>query len=577
MIRLAKDLAAQIGAAIRAAQSAGALPAAELPEIRVTPAKNPEHGDYATAVAMQLAKSMSMKPDAIAAVIAEQFPSVDYIGGIERLGGFINFRLSPSWLQAQIGAILAEGAAYGNSDACLGKRAQVECVSANPTGPLSVGRVRGGVIGDALARVLNATGYSVELEYYFNNAGNQMRKLGESLRARYLTELDGLETPLPPDAYQGEYLVEIARQLKSEHGDSYRDRDWEAFKDYAEARVFDMIKAALKRIRIEHQTFFNENSLYTTNAVWEVLDRLRATGYVYEALQAERDEESGARPAEEDEDATTGGKPAIWIRMRALREVEVDKALVKSSGEPTYRLPDVAYHLNKLDRGFDLAVNILGADHIEEYKDVAAMVAALGYDASRIRVVLHQFVTVLKGGKEERMSTRAGNFITLEDLLDQVSPDAVRYFILARSANSTIAFDIDLAVKQSNENPVFYIQNGHVRCASMIRTAAERGIDWSDADLSLLTDPRELALIRKLLELPELIDLIASELEPHRLAFWAHEELARTFHPIYDEVRALHSDVPEPLAKARLKLYAAVQVVFARTLSLMGMSAPEQM
>jgi arginyl-tRNA synthetase len=251
--------------------------------------------------------------------------------------------------------------------------------------------------------------------------------------------------------------------------------------------------------------------------------------------------------------------------------------VVKSSGEPTYRLPDTAYHINKLERGFDLLINILGTDHIEEAKDVAAMVAALGYDASKIRVPLHQFVTISEGGETKRMSTRKGEFVTLDELVDDVGPDAVRYFMLARSPASHMDFDIDLARKQSNENPVYYIQNAHVRCVSIDRVATERGFTYDEGDVSLLEHPRELALIRKLLELPEIIDMVAGELEPHKLAFWAHEELARLFHPTYEEIRALHTSVPEDLARARLKLYAAARIVLARTLDLMGMSAPEQM
>ncbi|HQA68542.1 MAG TPA: DALR anticodon-binding domain-containing protein, partial [Aggregatilineales bacterium] len=235
------------------------------------------------------------------------------------------------------------------------------------------------------------------------------------------------------------------------------------------------------------------------------------------------------------------------------------------------------YHINKLERGFDLAINILGTDHIEEAKDVHAMVAALGYPADRIRVILHQFVTLSEGGETVRMSTRRGEFVTLDELVDDVGPDAVRYFMLARSPESHMDFDLELARKQSNENPVYYIQNAHVRCASMMRVAAERGVSMEGGDVSLLTSPAELNLIRKLIELPEIIETCVQELQPHRIAFWAHEELARTFHPTYDEVRALHSDVPEDLAKARLKLYAAAQIVFRRTLDLMGMSAPEQM
>jgi arginyl-tRNA synthetase len=575
VIRVPQDLAHHIERAISAAQDAGSLPAFDIPAVPVTRPRNPDHGDYATPVAMQLARLARMSPDQIAGAIVEHFPSVDYIGEITRTGGFVNFRLADAWLQAQIDAILELDDAYAHFDDFAGKRAQVECVSANPTGPITVGRVRGGVMGDTLARLLSAVGYDVEMEYYFNNAGRQMRILGESLQARYREQL-GLDYDFPADGYQGDYLYDIADQLIAERGDTLKDAGWEAFKDYAEEQIFEMIRASLRRINIEFDSFFNENSLYEDGSVWETLERLRELGLVYEAPAPEQDEDAEGRPDLDEEDVAAGGD-ATWIRMRRLRDISKDVALVKSSGEPTYRLPDTAYHINKLERGFDLLINILGADHIEEAKDVSAMVAALGYDADKIHVPLHQFVTLTEGGETVRMSTRRGEFVTLDELVDDVGADAVRYFMLARSPDSHMDFDLELARKQSSENPVYYVQNAHVRCASIARTAEERGISPEGGDVSLLTEPRALELIRKLIELPEIIDLAVEELAAHRIAFWAHEELARVFHPTYEEIRALHGDVPEEVAKARLKLYAAAQIVIRRTLELMGMSAPEQM
>ncbi len=576
MIRIPHDLAQRIEQAIRDAQAAAALPAFDVPPITVTRPRNPKHGDYATPAAMQIARLARMNSDEIAGVIVAHLPSTEYLGSVEQAGGFINFRLADAWLRKQVDAILEADDSYAQMEDFAGKRAQVECVSANPTGPITVGRVRGGVMGDTLARLLRAMGYSVEMEYYFNNAGRQMRILGESLRARYRERL-GLDYEFPPDGYQGAYLYDMADQLIAERGDSLRDAGWEPFKEYAEERIFEMIRASLKRINIEFDSFFNENWLYESGAVQKTLEALRAKGLVYEALAPERDEDVDEPDSNEDEDVVTADKPATWVRMRQLRDVKKDKALVKSNGEPTYRLPDVAYHINKLERGFDLLVNILGADHIEEAKDVKAMVAALGYDASKIHVPLHQFVTISEGGETKRMSTRRGEFVTLDELVDDVGPDAVRYFMLARAPESHMDFDLDLARKQSNENPVFYIQNAHVRCASIARVAEERGVSMEDGDTSLLTDPRELQLIRKLIELPEVIELCVQELAPHKIAFWAHEELARTFHPIYEEIRALHGEVPEDLARARLKLYAAARIVFRRVLYLMGMNAPETM
>jgi arginyl-tRNA synthetase len=552
VIRIANDLSERLQKAIHTAQEADALPDFPMPDLKVTPASKPEHGDYAAPVGMQLAREARMKPPQIAEIVIEHFPQADYLGTIENAGGFVNFRLSDRWLQGQVDYILAEGERFGQLDDYAGKRAQVECVSANPTGPITVGRIRGGVMGDTLARLLRAAGYDVEMEYYFNNAGAQMRRLGLSLQARYREKL-GLPFEFPEDGYQGAYLYDIADLLIQEQGDALADEtDYTPFKEFAEANIFEMIRASLRRVNIKFDTFFNENSLYESGAVDQVIEGLREKGLVYDA------------------------EGAIWFKTTDLG-MEQDKVLVKSTGEPTYRTPDIAYHIDKLERGFDPAINILGADHQEEYPDVAAGLRALGYDDSKVHVLIHQFVTLKEGGKEKRMSTRKGEYVTLDELVDDIGPDAVRYFILARSPTSHMEFDLDLARKQSNENPVFYIQNAHVRCASIARVAAERGFSMEEGDVSLLTDQKELALIRKLIELPEVVELCVGELAPHKLAFWAHEELARAFHPTYDEIRALHSDVPEDLARARLKLYAAARIVLARTLDLMGMNAPDMM
>ncbi len=575
MFRIRRDLNQQLKRAIQGAQLMGGLPPFDIPELEVERARKAEYGDYATPAAMQLAGLARMEPKVIAEMIIQHFPEVDYLAVVNREGGFINFRLSDAWLQRQVDRILEEGLAFFQMDDFAGKRAQVECISANPTGPLTVGRVRGGIMGDTLARLLRAMGYAVELEYYFNNAGQQMRILGESLKARYQERL-GLPSEFPAEGYQGDYLFDIADSLVGEQGNALKDASWESFKDYAEAKIFGMIRESLGRIGIVFNSFFNENSLYENGSIWGVLEELSKRGLTYKALSSEGDECIDERPDVDELEATATG-PATWIRMRALRGVKKDCVVVKSSGEPTYRLPDTAYHINKLGRGFDLVINILGADHIEEAKDVQAMVAALGYDASRIQVVLHQFVTLSEGGETQRMSTRRGEYVTLDELVDCVGADAVRYFMLARNADSHMDFDLDLARRQSNENPVYYIQNAHVRCASIARMAREKGLSYEGGDVSLLVDPRELALIRKLIELPEVIEMCVRELAPHRIAFWSHEGLAQVFHPVYEEIRALHGEVPDDLARARLKMYAAAQIVFQYVLSLMGMSAPERM
>ncbi len=565
---LPNELAQAVQAAITAAQTAGDLPAFAIPEIDIRPPKRADQGDYAAAVAMQLAKPTRLVPLHIATQIANHLTAPDFIGAVEVVHpGFINFRLSDTWVRGLIETIIAEGERLYQLDLGAGKRAQVEFVSANPTGPITVGRTRGGVIGDTMARLLEAAGYAVEREYYFNNAGNQMRMLGNSLRLRYLEAL-GQPVEIPTDGfYQGDYLIDFAKALVQEHGDSWAEQDWQTFKEYAEQKMFDWIKETLARIRIHHDVFFNENSVYESGAVWKVLDSLTERGYTYKSV--------GREDASPEERAKAGGKgEATWFRSTLLGDAE-DRVLVKSSGEPTYTLPDVAYHIDKINRGFDLLVNVLGSDHYTEAQVVRYGLTALGYDTSGLHVILNQLVRTVRDGKEVRMSTRRGVYDTLDELIDQTSADAVRYLLLARSADSQLNFDLDLAVKQTNENPVYYIQYAHVRCAGIFREAAARGVSDEGADLSLLGQP-ELSFLRKIAELGDVIEAAARSYEPHRIAFYALE-LANTFHPIFDNVRVLHSEVPPEVAKARLRFFHAAQVAFKRVLTLMGMSAPEVM
>jgi arginyl-tRNA synthetase len=557
--------------AILAAQAAGELPVFEIPTIEIRPPKKAEQGDYACAVAMQLAKPIAKNPFDIASAIVKHLPTADFLGSAEVVKpGFINFKLSDDWLRGQVESIIHEGGNLFQLELGKGKRAQVEFVSANPTGPLHIGRSRGAMVGDTIARLLEAVGYSVEREYYFNNAGVQMLNLGNSMRIRYLEAL-GLPVQLPAGDdktfYQGAYLQDFARDLVTEKGDTLKDADWKPFKEYAESRMFDIIKATLKRVNIQHDVFFNENSLYDDESVWQTLKKLEDSGYIYSSNVRDN-------ATDEELEKMKNAAPAKWFRSSQFGDKE-DRVVVKSDGSPTYLLPDIAYHVNKLERGFDLLVNILGADHIIEHQVVKYGLQALGMDASPIHVIIIQFVRLVRGGEIDKMSTRSGNIETLDDLIDQTSPDVVRYILLARSADSHLDFDLDLAVKQSNENPVYYIQNAYVRCAGIFREAEVRGMSDAGADLSKL-GAAELRFIRKALELGEIIEQAATQLEPHRIAFYAHE-LAVAFHPIYDEVRALHSDVPLDVQKARLRFYRAAQVVLKRVLGLMGMSAPERM
>jgi len=572
---LPHELARLVREAIQAAHTAEDLPTLTIPAIEVRPPKKAEQGDYACAIAMQVAKPAGRNPLDVATAIANHLPKAELVGSVEVVKpGFINFRLSETWLRAQVETIINEGENLFQLDIGKGKRAQVEFVSANPTGPLHVGRSRGAMVGDTIARILEAAGYEVEREYYFNNAGVQMMNLGNSLRIRYLEAL-GLPVEIPASDdktfYQGDYLKDFARDLVAERGIALVEANWQPFKAYAEQKMFTIIKETLKRVNIEHDVYFNENSLYEDGSVEKTLKALDERGYVY---RAEKSENPGDQKPGEKEDDTGGKGAAAWFRSTALGDAK-DRVLVKSDGNPTYTLPDIAYHVNKIERGFDLLVNILGADHGTQYKVVQCGVQALGYDPSKIRVIIIQLVKMMRDGKEVKMSTRRGDYDTLDDLIDQTSPDVVRYMLLARSPDSHLNFDLDLALKQSNENPVYYIQNAYVRCAGIFREAAARGLSDDGTDVSLLGDA-ELRFIRKALELGEVIELSAQALEPHKIAFYAHE-LASVFHPIYDEVRALHGDVPPELAKARLRFYRAAQVVFKRALDLMGMSAPERM
>jgi arginyl-tRNA synthetase len=553
-MRIRYDLAERVKQAIQLGQSAGNLPAFDIPEIVVEKPRDVKFGDYACPSAMQMARLARMAPKRIAETIVTQFAEVDYIDQITVVEpGFINFRLSIPFLQNQVEQILAEGYEFGSFDLGAGKRAQVEFVSANPTGPLTVGRGRGGVMGDTLARAMEAAGYDVTREYYFNNAGRQMEMLGESLKIRYEQAL-GSEIQLGDDHYQGDYLYWIAMVLVGQHGDTLVDKPASYFSKLAEETIFASIRNTLRRLSIIFDVYYNEDDLYSSGRVWHALEDLKEKGFAFE--------EDGA----------------YWFRSSALGD-EKDRVLVKSNGEPTYRMADIAYHWHKAERGFDQVINIFGADHHATAPTVLMGVKALGYDPDFVHVLIHQFVTLIRDGQQVRMSTRLGHFVTLDELMDEVGADAVRYFMLSRSGNSTIEFDMDLAIERSDKNPVYYVQNAHVRCAGIFRKWAEAGLPPDadqDADLSLLTHEREIAFLRKAVELQEILELMVSQYEPHHIAFYAYE-LAAYFHPAYEACRVLHSEVPEPLRLARLRFYRAAMQLFGRVLGLMGMSAPEKM
>lgn len=548
------ELRQRVEEAVARAQAAGDLPEFAVPEMVIEKPREASFGDYASPSAMQMARLARQAPIKIAETLARHFVVPNYIDELMvSPPGFINFRLAPAFVQGQVAAILEQDRTYGSFDLGQSRRAQVEFVSANPTGPLTVGRGRGGVMGDTLARALTAAGYDVTREYYFNNAGRQIDVLGESLKIRY-QQIMGQPAALSEEQYQGEYLYWIAAVLAGQHGDSLLNEPTSYFSKVAEETIFASIRATLHRLNIVFDIYYNENDLYTSGRVWQALEALTEKGYAY--LQ------DGAH----------------WFKSSALGD-DKDRVLVKSSGEPTYRMSDIAYHWHKAERGFDLVIDIFGADHHATAPTVLMGVQALGYDSDFVHVLIHQFVTLIRDGEQVRMSTRRGHFVTLDELMDEVGVDPVRYFMLSRSGNSTIDFDMNLAVEQSDKNPVYYIQNAHVRCAGIFRKWAEAGLPEdadADADLSLLTSEYEQAFLRKALELPEILELMVSQYEPHHIAFYAYE-LAAIFHQTYENCRVLHSEVPEPLRLARLRFYRAAKLLFARVLELMGMSAPEVM
>lgn len=549
---LQEQMRTLIERAIHAAQDAGELPAADLPEINIERPSKPEHGDFATPVAMPLAGPMKRNPRQIAEAIVAHLPDTELIAEVSVAGpGFINMRLAPNWLTNQIDRILDEGAGYADIDLGHSRRAQVEFVSANPTGPLTVGHGRNAVIGDTMATILEAAGWDVTREYYYNDGGRQMKMLGESLKLRY-RELLGEEIDFPEDYYQGEYLVEIAQTIRDEHGADALDRDWEFFKEYAEQAIFAEIRATLERLNITHDVFTNEVSFYDNNAVWDVVDKLKESGYAYEE------------------------EAAIWLKSTEFGS-DKDRVLVRSTGEPTYRLPDIAYHIDKLKRGFVLVVDVLGSDHIAQTPDIHNAVRALGYDADKIHVIFHQFITLVRGGELVKMSTRRANFVTLDELIDEVGADAVRFFMIMRSPTAQMEFDLDLATEQSEENPVYYVQYAHARTAGILeRNAPEYGVEYDpDADVNVLTHESEKALVSEILRLSEVIQHCAERLEPHQLTFYARD-LATAFNAFYRDCPVLTAE-NDALIGARMKLVKAAQTALARALDLMGMSAPKEM
>jgi arginyl-tRNA synthetase len=536
------------------AQESGKLPSVAVPEITIEHPQNPAHGDYASSLPLKLARATGTNPLAIAeALVGLISPAPEVEAVTVAPPGFINFTLKDGWLNHQVDAVLTAGEAYGNIKLGKGSRVQLEFVSVNPTGPLHVGHGRGAILGNTLANVLAAAGYKVEKEYYINDAGSQMDAFYRSLYARYQQAL-GVDAEMPPDGYLGDYITDLAKEIIAEEGDQFLSLPPEKavtqIGKIGLGKMIDQIKGDLELLGVSFDVWFSEQSLFDNSQYKKVMKLLRDGGYI-----AERE-------------------GATWFVSTALGE-DKDNVVVRSDGSPTYFATDIAYHYNKfIERKFDRVINIWGADHQGHISRMKAVVQALGITPERLVVIISQMVTLSRGGELVKLSKRSGDIITLREVIEEVGADACRFFFAARSADSQMDFDLELAKKQSADNPVYYVQYAHARIASIMRLAKDRKIDYADGDVSLLTTEPELTLIRRMLLLPEMVEVVAQTLEPHHLAYYA-QELATVFHSFYKQCRVVSDD--EALSKARLKLVAAAKLTLARTLHLMGMTAPDKM
>ena len=560
---LVKDtVAAIVAAALEQANRDGVINVDAAPDIEIERPNNPEHGDFATNLPLRLARAARANPMQLAQLIAERILPGPEIASVEPAPpGFINFKLSDEWLQRQVETVIAAGAGFGAAEVGTGRKVMVEFVSVNPTGPVHVGHTRGAVLGSALANTMQAAGYEVTREYYINDAGSQMEAFYRSVWTRYQQAL-GRDADMPENGYQGDYIADIAAEIIETEGPGLLELAEPAairrIGDIAREKMVALIRDDLDAIGVNFDNWFSERWLFQ-NEDTPASDYDRAMALLREG--GHLGERSGA----------------IWFNSLALGD-DRDNVVVRSSGEPTYFASDIAYHYNKFsEREFDRVIDIWGADHQGHVPRMKAAVSALGVEPENLTVLISQMVTLKRGDETVRASKRTGDFVTLRELVDEVGMDACRYFFLARAASTQMEFDLELATRESSENPVYYVQYAHARNASILNLAAEQDIDFSAGDVSLLTHPNELELIRTMLRLSELIVQIAENLEPHHLPHYAME-LATAFHHFYENCRVISAN-PEDneLTLARLKLVAAAQVVFRRTLTLMGMSAPERM
>ncbi|MFC1995916.1 arginine--tRNA ligase, partial [Chloroflexota bacterium] len=534
------------------ARQLGKLPSVTLPEIDIERPQNPEHGDYASSFPLKLARATGLNPLTIAEDMIGLITPVSEIAHTAAAPpGFINFTLKSDWLTEQVNLILAVDDSYGNTTLGQRSRVQLEFVSVNPTGPLHVGHGRGAILGSTLANVLAAADYRVDKEYYVNDTGSQIDAFYRSLYARYQQCLS-IEAELPANGYFGSYMTDLAKEIIAEQGDKFIPLpEQEAVSQLGEIGLEKLIKQIrhdLELLGVNFDVWFNEQSLYDNGQYQKVMSLLHKGGYISEK------------------------EGATWFVSTALGE-DKDNVVVRGDGSPTYFASDIAYHYNKfVERQFDKVIDIWGADHQGHISRMKAVIGALGIIPERLQVIISQMVTLHRGEEVLRISKRSGDIITLREVIDEVGSDACRFFFLSRTADSQMDFDLELAKKESPDNPVYYVQYAHARIASILRLAQQKEIDYGDGDVSLLSSEPELALIRKMLLLPEIVEVVVRTLEPHHLTYYA-QDLATVFHSFYKQCRVISQN--EASTKARLKLVQAAKIVLAKTLHLMGMTTPE--
>jgi arginyl-tRNA synthetase len=524
--------------------------------------RDERHGDFACPVAFSLAKVLRKRPSAIAEEILSVLKTdAEEVKEVSVAGGFINFTISKRYFAGELERIFTQSFEYGKTDIGRGEKVMVEFVSSNPTGPLTVGHGRQAVLGDVISNLLHEVGYTVTREYYFNDAGRQMDILGRSCYARYLQEFDP-SAEFPEEGYKGQYLIDIAKRAVEAYSDRFvaaegalREEALSTLRKFAAGEIVKVIDRDLRELRITFDSWFNESSLYEEGKVDEAIRMLADAGATYEK------------------------DGALWFRASLFGDEE-DRVLLKSSGDPTYFLTDIAYHINKYTRNFPLMINIHGADHHGYVPRMKAAMKALGFRDEALRYLVHQMVTFVEGGVQMKMSTRAGAFVTLKELMDKVGVDATRYFFVMRKADGHLVFDIDVAKKQSDENPVYYVQYVHARIANILEFARSRDIDTESGTLmkkfdpSLLVQNEEWALIKLLVDFPSVLRKSAVNLEPHRLTGYL-EEVAAAFHNWYQNHRVVTDD--ESLTDSRLFLAVCVMKIIARGLAILGVSRPERM